>query len=71
MESRQQTADILRDETICQSLLFYFSQTYTITVELYHALPHAAGRATHALQPARKLGVLLLDLELRARRFGV
>ena len=47
------------------------TQTYTITVELNHALPHAAGRATHALQPACELGVLLLDLELRARRLGV
>lgn len=47
------------------------TQTYTITVELNHALPHAAGRATHALQPACELGVLLLNLELRARRLGV
>jgi hypothetical protein len=66
-----------RPRTYCEikqyakSLLFYFSQTYTITMELNHALPHATGRATHALQPACKLRVLLLDFELCARRLGV
>lgn len=40
-------------------------------MELNHALPHAAGRAAHTLQPACKLRVLLLDLELCARRLGV
>jgi hypothetical protein len=48
------------------------TQAYTITPWSYMILPHAArGRATHALQPACELRVLLLDLELRARRLGV